>query len=276
MSNDTISTPELKKIAAHIRYNTIDMLVAGESHHIGCALDIIELLTYLYFVFLKVNPKKPDDAQRDIFILSKGHAASALYATLAQKGFFPVSLLQKYDQDGGVLPEHASRVAKGVELSTGSLGHGLPVGVGFALAAKQGKTKRKTVVMMSDGELDEGSNWEAIMFAGHHQLDNLIAIIDKNEMQGYAATQQVLDLAPLAQKFVNFGWEVQEIDGHNFTEMHNAFRSLEKSVHKPKLLIANTIKGKGVAFFEGKFESHYKSITSEQKSEILNELGGKR
>ena len=252
------------------------MLVPSASHHIGCALDIVEILVYLYFDFLNVYPKKPNHPNRDIFILSKGHAASALYAVLVLKGFFPKKVLLAYDQNGGTLPEHASRVAPGVELSTGSLGHGLPVGTGFALAAKNDKSNKKIVVLMSDGELDEGSNWESIMFAAHHKLNNLIAIIDKNDFQGYASTDKVLNLSPLLKKFEVFGWEGIEIDGHDFSELKNAFKRFKYSNDKPKVVICNTIKGKGVSIFEGKFESHYKSLSADEKQEALKELEGQK
>lgn len=276
ISNKIISAKNLKEIAANIRFSIIDMAVVKASHHIGCALDIVEILTYLYFDYLYVDPNNPNLDDRDIFILSKGHAASALYAVLAEKRFFSKKLLKEYDVDGGILPEHASRVVPGVELSTGSLGHGLSAGIGWAVASRNDGDKRKVVVLMSDGELNEGSNWEAFMFAGHHKLSNLIAIVDKNNMQGYAETNKVINLDPLSVKMKAFGWEVVEIDGHDFNQIKEAFKKISKISDKPKMIIANTIKGKGVALFEGKFESHYKSLTLEEKTKILKELGGEK
>jgi transketolase len=262
---------KLKEIASNIRFSIIKMLVPKESHHIGCSLSTVEILTTLYFNVLNVNPEKPEDKNRDIFILSKGHGAAALYATLAEKGFFKKDVLQKYDTDGGILPEHSTKVVPGIEASTGSLGHGLPIGIGFALDRLKNKSKSKAYVLLSDGELDEGSNWEAIMFAGHHRLHNLTVIIDLNGFQGYAETKEVIDLSPLSEKIKLFGWEVKECDGHDFMSLKTALDKKQSS-GKPRMIIAQTVKGKGVPYFEGKFEAHYKSIDEETKQKILKEL----
>jgi transketolase len=267
-----MDTQRLKKIASNIRFSIIDMLVPKESHHIGCSLSMVEILTTLYFDTLVVYPEKPDDKNRDIFILSKGHGAGALYATLAERGFFKKNILQKYDTDGGVLPEHSTKVVPGIEASTGSLGHGLPIGIGFALDRLKDKSESKVYVLLSDGELDEGSNWEAIMFAGHHQLRNLTVIVDLNGFQGYAETKKVIDLSPLSEKIKLFGWEVKECDGHNMVEISQSLSDLVKTGNKPKMIIAHTVKGKGIPYFEGKFEAHYKSIDEETKQKILKEL----
>jgi transketolase len=265
----------LKKISQELLVSMAKMLVPKVSHHIGPSAGIIDLLTYLYFDFLKVDPKKPDSPERDMFILSKGHAGAALYVALEHRGFFPKEDLKLYDVDGGKLPEHASRVVPGIELSTGSLGHGLPVGVGMALAARGDKIDKKVVVLMGDGELNEGSNWEAIMFAGHHQLNNLITIVDHNGFQGYSDTKNVIKLDPLKDKFESFGWNVKEIDGHDFSQIKTAIDPLRKKQAKPTLIIANTLKGKGISFFEGQFISHYKSLTEEQIKDLLQELEAK-
>ncbi|MFA5771001.1 MAG: transketolase [Patescibacteria group bacterium] len=262
---------ELEKIASEIRLLMLEALRPKESHHIGCAFSIADILTYLYFNELNVNPKNPKDPKRDIFLLSKGHAALALYATLCQKGFFPKARLLTYDQDGSDIPEHASIHAEGVELSTGSLGHALPVGIGFATSFLNDKKKNKVYVLLSDGELDEGSNWEAIMYAGHHKIKNLTAIVDKNGFQGYADTEKVLDLSPLKKKIEAFGWEVIEADGHNFESLKTVFDQ-RQSLSKPKMIIASTVKGKGIPYFEGRFDSHYKSINEETKNKIINEF----
>ena len=249
------------------------MLVPKESHHIGCSLSIVEILTVLYFQILHVNPKKPQDPDRDIFILSKGHAAAALYATLAARGFFPHRILNEYDTDGGLLPEHATKVVPGIEVSTGSLGHGLPLGIGFVLGSNTHKKKNSVYVLMSDGELNEGSNWEAIMFAGFHMLDNLVAVIDANGLQGYGPTKKVLDLGDIKDKIAPFGWNTYEVDGHNVQELATLFsRIKQKRNGKPHLVIARTIKGKGIPPFEGKFESHYYSISNEMKEDILRKM----
>lgn len=249
------------------------MLVPKESHHIGCSFDIVEILTYLYFQEMKIDPKKPNDPNRDIFILSKGHAAAGVYATLSERGYFKKEILGEYDTDGGILPEHITRVVPGVELSTGSLGHGLPVGVGFALSYKNDNKKNRTFVLVSDGELNEGSNWEAIMFAGHHKLDNLTVIFDKNDYQGYGKTADIIDLSPIENKLKEFGWNTYEINGHDFKDLKNVFTKIKKSKNKkPHFIIAKTIKGKGIPEFEGKFESHYHSITQEMKDELLKKI----
>lgn len=264
---------DLTQTAYNIRKNIIEMLVPKESHHIGCSLSIVEILTVLYFDILHIDPKNPNDKNRDIFILSKGHAAAALYATLAQRGFFSQEILSKYDTNGGILPEHITRVVTGVEVSTGSLGHGLPIGVGFALSNRQMNYKNFVYVLMSDGELNEGSNWEAIMFAGFHKLSNLVVIIDANGLQGYGSTKKVLDLGELKDKISPFGWNTYETDGHNLESLNSVFRLIKKkSNSKPHFIIAHTIKGKGIPHFEGKFESHYYSINEEMKKEILNKL----
>lgn len=259
----------LEKTAKEIRLLMLESLRPKESHHIGCAFSIVDILTYLYFNELNVNPKKPKDPSRDIFLLSKGHAALALYSTLCQKGFFSKARLLTYDQDGSDIPEHASIHVEGVELSTGSLGHALPVGIGFATSFSNDKKKNKVYVLLSDGELDEGSNWEAIMYAGHHRISNLTAIVDKNGLQGYSDTKNVLDLSPLKRKIEVFGWEVEECDGHDFESIKTVFDQ-RQSLIKPKMIIANTVKGKGISYFEGKFDSHYKSVDEKTKQELIN------
>ncbi|MCX6732305.1 MAG: transketolase [Candidatus Roizmanbacteria bacterium] len=256
-----------------LRKDLIEVLEPSESHHVGCSLSIIDIVAYLYFEALHVFPNEPKSPNRDIFILSKGHGALAVYVTLYKKGFFSKEVLATYDKNGSTLPEHISKGVPGVELSTGSLGHGLPVGLGFATSFINDKKDNKVVVLLSDGELDEGSNWEAIMYAGHHHLENLIVIVDLNGFQGYASTEKVLDLSPLKEKIVPFNWNVYEMDGHDFKSMENVFKQIGKSKNKkPHFIIAKTIKGKGIPFFEGKFESHYKSVDLATKNKILLDL----
>lgn len=249
------------------------MLVPAESHHIGCSLSTVEILVALYFSELKVNPKKPTDPNRDIFIFSKGHAAAALYSTLVGRGFFSKSILKKYDIDGGLLPEHVTKVVPGIELSTGSLGHGLPALIGFCLSFLRERKKNRGFILMSDGELNEGSTWEGIMFAGHHKLHNLIAIVDYNKMQGYGTTAEVLNLEPLNKKIETFGWNTYETNGHDINQLIKTFNKIKQLGNKkPNWILAHTVKGKGIPFFEGRFDSHYKSIDQETKSKILQEL----
>ncbi len=272
LSQEKVS--RLQKIASQVRINLLEMIVPHTSHHIGCALSIVELLTWLYFSVLKINPKNPKDKNRDIFILSKGHAASALYAVLYQKGFFSKKLLLSYDRNGSTLAEHAAVAVAGVEVSTGSLGHGLPVGVGFALAFKNEGRKNKVFVLLSDGELNEGSNWEAFMFAAQHKLNNLYVLLDKNGFQGYGRTSQVINLSPLSAKFTAFNWRVLVTDGHDFGKLSEIGQLLkEKPADKPTCIIAKTIKGKGVKVFEAApFESHYRSLDEKTKQLMLTEL----
>lgn len=263
----------LSKTAREIRLSIIKSLNPSVSHHIGCSLGIVEILTYLYFVELRIDPKEPKSPKRDMFILSKGHAGIALFSTLAHRGFFGLEVLEGYDQDGGTVPEHATTVVPGVELSTGSLGHGLPVGTGLALDFKNLADGRRAIVLMSDGELDEGSNWEAIMFAGHHKLKNLIAIIDANGFQGYGVTEKIINIAPITEKVSMFGWETYEIEGHDFSQMSQVFEQIKaKQTNKPSMIIAKTLKGKGIPHFEGKFESHYNSIDLATKEKLIAEM----
>ena len=182
-------------------------------------------------------------------------------------------IIGKYDTNGGILREHITRVVPGIELSTGSLGHGLPVGVGFALSNKNDNKKNRIFVLVSDGELNEGSNWEAFMFAGHQKLDNLTVILDKNDYQGYGLTSEIIDLSPIEGKLKNFGWNTYKADGHDFADLKKAFDNVKKSKNnKPNFIIAKTIKGKGIPEFEGKFESHYHSITQEMKDSLLKKI----
>lgn len=261
------------KLIRGLRREMMHILVPKETHHIGCSLSILDILVYLYFEKLQVNPKNPKDPNRDIFILSKGHGALALYMVLYKKGFFNKEYLQTFEQEGGNLPEHASSLVPGVELSTGSLGHGLSVGIGYATSFANDKKKNKLYVLISDGELNEGSNWEAIMYAGHHHLSNLIAIVDLNGFQGYSETKKVIDLNPLAKKLSIFGWNTYRADGHDLESLNKAFAEIEKTNNnKPHCIIAKTVKGKGIPYFEGKFESHYKSLNEDQIQEILKTL----
>jgi transketolase len=263
----------MEEKARDIRKLLFQTLVPGASHHIGSCLSCVEILTALYFKLLKVDSQKPDWNERDIFLMSKGHAGAVYFCVLAAAGFFDKELLGKFDVDNGILPEHVSRVVPGVELSTGSLGHALPVANGFALAFKNENRDNKVVVLNSDGELDEGSNWEAAAFAAHHKFDNIISIVDVNGFQGYGATEKVLKMAPLSEKFVSFGWEVFEIDGHNFEEIEMAYHKASHENGKPKVILAHTIKGKGIAKYENnQFESHYMGITKEEKEKILKSL----
>jgi transketolase len=260
--------------AREIRETALIMNHNANASHIGGALSMADILAVLYSDILNVNPQDPFYSERDRFLLSKGHACSALYAALAIKGFFPKELLKEYSQNGSILLTHASSKIPGVELSTGSLGHALSVGCGIALSAKKKNRNYRTFVLVSDGELDEGSNWEAILFAPQIKLDNLILIVDYNKIQSLGSVKDVIDLNPLIDKFIAFRWEAYEVDGHNHKSLKEIFGKVNDQNCKPKVIIANTIKGKGVSFMENQLLWHYRSPDEEQLKRAINELNG--
>uniref|UniRef100_UPI004047D1A2 transketolase n=1 Tax=Aliarcobacter sp. TaxID=2321116 RepID=UPI004047D1A2 len=238
------------------------MNAKSSASHSGTALSTVDILTMLYFKIMN----NPTLKSRDKFILSKGHGSSALYATLAERGYFSKNLLDGFYVDGGQLPGHLDKDAvPGVEVSSGSLGHGLSIG----MANKIDKLDNHVYVMCGDGELNEGSVWEAIMYAPHKNLDNLTMIVDYNKLQGYGKTNEVINLEPLNQKLQSFNWDVLEIDGHNYEEIEKA---LSQATSKPKIIIAHTIKGKGVSYMENEFVWHYKSPNNEQLEQAIKEL----
>lgn len=252
------------------------MVHRARASHIGGALSMMDILAALYGPGgrLRVDPLRADWPDRDRFILSKGHACTGLYATLALAGFFPVRDLETYARDGSALMSHASHHVRGVELSTGSLGHGLPVACGIAFGARTLQSPARTVVLLSDGELDEGSNWEAILFAGHHKLDALWAIVDANAIQSLGAVADVLGLEPLGDKFRAFGWSVCEVDGHDVGALHATLDlSAPPTRGQPTVVIARTVKGCGVGFMEDSLTWHYKSPSDEELAQALAELG---
>jgi|YNPNPStandDraft_1061719.scaffolds.fasta_scaffold40975_2 transketolase len=263
----------IEELALRLRRHCVMMTHRARSSHIGSCFSAVELLAVLYTQVLRVNPNWPDWPDRDRFIMSKGHAAAALYATLAEVGFFPVERLKAFCQNGSNMPGHATHSAvPGVEISTGSLGHGLSVGVGMALAAKRDGKGYRVFVMLSDGECDEGSTWEAALFAPHHKLDNLIAIVDYNKIQSLGMVKEVLDLDPLAEKWKAFGWAVREVDGHDVHALIDVFSALPFETGKPSCVIAHTVKGKGVSFMENKLLWHYRSPQGEELERALAEL----
>lgn len=231
-----------------------------------------DMLAVLYADIMNIRVDDPKWADRDRLILSKGHSCVGLYSTLALKGFFDATELQDYAKDGSRLMSHISHKVPGVEFSTGSLGHGLPFGCGKALAAKRLGKHWTTFVIVSDGELDEGSNWEAILFAPHHRLDNLTLLVDYNKIQSLGFVADVIDLGPLAAKFEAFGWNVIEIDGHDHEQIRMALSNKSKVEGKPTCVIANTIKGKGVDFMENSLKWHYSSPSKEQLESALRQL----
>lgn len=275
MQMQKISEHEVSDLAKRIRLDILSMTSRGSSSHIGSCFSQVDILAVLYGRILQVDPKNPRWKERDRFILSKGHAGASVYATLAERGFFPVEKLLTHYQDGSDLSGHVSHKGiPGVELSTGSLGHGLGVGVGMAKAAKMDGAPWRTFVMMSDGECDEGSNWEAVLFAAHHKLDNLVAVIDYNKIQSLAPIAETLALEPFADKWKAFGWEVKEVDGHNYAALERVFSDISPPSGKPCVVIAHTVKGKGVSFMEHSVLWHYRSAKGDEYEAARKELSG--
>lgn len=261
----------LKLQAKRIRRLVVEMGYNSGASHTGSALSIVDILTILYFKILNINPHKPKEQNRDWFILSKGHASAALYATLATRGYFGEDLLKKYYCDDGILPGHIDHTAApGLEVSSGSLGHGLSLGIGIALGVKTNKEKSNIFVIVGDGELNEGSIWEGIMLIPHIKLTNITLIVDHNKYQGYGSCKDILDLSPIENKIRAFGWEVISVDGHDFNALDKAL--LVDTTPKTKAIVANTVKGKGVSFMENNFVWHYKSTNDEEFDIAMKEL----
>jgi len=259
----------MKKILKNIRKNIIHIAHLSKSPHIGSALSCVDIIGTLYFKILKLEPFE----KRDIFILSKAHSAMALYATLYEKNYFTKKEFESYYQNGGILPAHTDKKSnKYIEISGGSLGHGLPIGVGMAYSMKLKKEKRKVFVLMGDGESQEGSVWESAMIAPKLNLDNLIVFIDRNNLQGYGRADELLSYEPIDDKFRAFNWEVIRIDGHNVNEI---IKAVKLKTDKPKMIISDTTKGKGVKFMEDKLIWHYYIVTDEIKREALRKLNEK-
>jgi transketolase len=264
----------LSELARRIRVHVVRMTSRANSSHIGSSFSMSELLAVLYGGgVLRIDPMRPDWPDRDRFILSKGHGCAGLYAALAEAGFFPLPELDTFYLNGTRLAGHATTTVPGVELSTGSLGHGLPVGTGMALAAKRAGETHRVFVLLSDGECDEGSVWEAALFAPQHKLDNLVAIVDYNKIQSLGTVKEVMDLDPLADKWRSFRWSVREIDGHDVDAISNALHAVPFEPGKPSCIIAHTVKGKGVSFMEDKLLWHYRAPLNEDRAAALRELG---
>jgi len=251
---------QLEKTSKEIRKQILKMIVKSTASHIASAYSTVELLVYLYEKVLNFNPRKPNDPNRDKFILSKGWAVSCLYSILAYKGFFDKKMLDDYGIDGGrLIAMMTLNNIPGIEATTGSAGHGLPIGAGMAAAMKLEKINRRVYVILGDGECDEGSIWETALIASHHKLNNLVAIIDYNKWQSFGRTNEVLNLEPLKEKWQSFGWQAIEINGHNFKEIDSAIKKGHLSKIKPTMIIAHTIKGKGLSAIEDNNDYHYKT-----------------
>ncbi len=268
-----MSVEELKKKSISIRTEVFTRAYRTKSGHLGSSFSIIDILVCLYFGYLKVDPANPLSPSRDRFILSKGHGCSSLYSVLADRGFFPKEELSTFLQDNSRLPGHpSSLLVPGIEASTGSLGHGLCIGVGMALAAQRDNASCRTVVLLSDGECDEGSTWEAILSAGHWHLGNLICIVDYNKIQSFGFVKDVMGLEPFAEKWRAFGWYVQEVNGHNHDDILQGLEKASEHRDQPSVIIAHTVKGKGISFMENKVEWHYWPPSPEQYRVGISEL----
>lgn len=271
--NSRATEDELRSVARKLRSHSLRMISQAKTSHIGSCLSVADILAVMYGRILRVDPRRPDWPDRDRLIMSKGHAAAITYAAVAEAGFMPAERLEGYARNGSQLYGHVTHVGvPGIEFSSGSLGHGLPVGTGMALAGKRAGAKWRVFVVMSDGELDEGSNWEAILFAGHHQLDNLTIVIDYNKIQSLDAVDKTLRLEPLADKFRAFGWSPREVDGHDVAALSTALEAVPLEKGRPSAIIAHTIKGKGVSWMEGKVLWHYRAPTPDELVTALAEV----
>ncbi|HYL04714.1 MAG TPA: transketolase [Thermoanaerobaculia bacterium] len=269
--------PALPDIAHTLRRHIVHLAADSPGAHVGGSMSVVEILTVLLFDgVMRVDPERPKMEGRDYLIFSKGHASAALYAALAEAGFFPVEELATYKQMGSRLAGHSLKSIPGVELATGSLGHGLAVGNGLALAAKHDRLAYRVFVVLGDGECQEGSVWEAAMTAAHYRLDNVVAIVDRNGVQEDGPTEEIMALEPFAAKWRAFNWEVREVDGHDLAALSAALHQLPFAPNRPSLLLARTVKGKGVSFAENTNAWHYGKLSAEQKAQALAELDAAR
>jgi len=257
-------------LARTIRIHALAMVHKANASHIGSCLSMADMVAVLYGDIVRHDPKNPQWPQRDRVIVSKGHACAIMYAVLAEAGYFDMKLLESYGANGTIFQGHLSHHVAGVELSTGSLGHGLPVACGLAMAIKREQRHQRIFAILSDGELDEGSNWEAILFAGHQKLYPLVALIDYNKIQSFGTVSEVLELEPLADKWRACHWHVVELDGHDHDALKLALQNTHSSM--PTVIIAHTVKGKGVRFMENALQWHYKSPSAEQLQQAIVEI----
>lgn len=270
--HEAMNLTDTIELARRIRLHALNMTSSGGASHIGAVFSCADILAVLYGRVLNVDPLKPDWALRDRFILSKGHAGAGLYAALAERGFFPVQKLSTHYQNGSDLSGHVSHKLPGVDLSTGSLGHGLSVAAGMAYAGALRGARHRVFCLLSDGECDEGSTWEAVLFAAHQGLSNLVAIVDNNRIQGIGRVQDIIGLAPFARKWSSFGWAVRECDGHDHATLRDLLNEVPFSPRRPSCLIAHTTKGKGVSFMEDTVLWHYRIPRGDEYEAALSEL----
>ncbi|MGL5314464.1 MAG: transketolase [Peptostreptococcaceae bacterium] len=264
---------QLEKHAINIRKNIVEMITESKSGHPGGSLSAVEILTYLYFKEMNINENNLDSKKRDYFVLSKGHAAPVLYATLSERGFIPQEELMTLRKIGSRLQGHPdSKKIKAIDVSTGSLGQGISNAVGLALGAKLDNSDSRVYTLLGDGELQEGLVWEAAMSAAHYKLDNLVAFVDYNTLQIDGKNEDVMNIKPLDNKFESFGWNVIIIDGHGFSQIEKALETTKNIKNKPTVIIANTVKGKGVSFMEHNAGWHGTAPNSEQRELAIKEL----
>jgi transketolase len=268
------STAELEQAAREIRGRLVELSHASGVPHLGSALSCADILVELYWRQLRIDPATAGDPDRDIFILSKGHAAPTLYVTLAMRGFFDADVLDTIGKPGSVLAEQPSpRCVPGLEAATGSLGHGLPLGIGLALASRLGGGERRVFVLMSDGECNEGSVWEAAMMAPARRLERLLVVVDYNKWQATDRSQEVMAIEPLTDKFEAFGWSTYSVDGHDFGQLHERLSALPDGSGRPVAVIAHTVKGKGISFMEDDNNWHYRIPNEAEVDAARHELG---
>jgi transketolase len=268
----TVKDLELK--ARQVRIGVLDMVYKSKAGHVGGSMSSIDILTTLYYKVLNIDPKNFSDPDRDRFVLSKGHIAESLYYILGDKGFFDKEKLKTYSQYGSSLIGHPNNKNNGVEVNTGSLGHGLPVAVGMALSGKRDNKNYRVFTLMGDGEQAEGSVWEGAMAAANYKLDNLVGIVDRNGLQISGTTEEVMSLKDLSSKWTSFGWEVVAVDGNNIEELLKVFNNIPAKEGKPTMIIAKTVKGKGISYMENKANWHHGVPTEEQYNQAVKELEG--
>jgi len=263
----------LKALSYKLRRDVVEMIMAGKAGHIGGDMSVMETMVSLYFHAMNISPENQNDPNRDMFVMSKGHCVETLYAVLAEKGFFPIEqVIREYSQFGSKFIGHPNNKLPGIEMNSGSLGHGLPVAIGMALAQKMNKTDARTYVVMGDGELAEGSVWEGAMSATQYKLDNLCAVVDRNRLQISGTTEEVMHQDYVEERFKTFGWNVISVDGNDIDVMNAAFDEAKTVKSRPTLIVANTTKGKGSAVMENKAAWHHHVPSQEEYEQIMADL----
>lgn len=268
---------ELKVMSYDLRRDVVDMIISGKGGHIGGDMSMMDILVTLYFKVMNISPENQDDPNRDRFILSKGHSVETLYAVLAKKGFFPMEeVISQFSKFGSPYIGHPNNKLPGIEMNSGSLGHGLPVAVGMALAGKQDGRNYRVYTIMGDGELAEGSVWEGAMSAAHYKLDNLCAVVDRNRLQISGSTEEVMHHDDLQARFEAFGWHVIQVDGHDYDALVASFEKAKHTKGQPTMLIANTVKGCGSAVMENKAGWHHHVPNQEEYEQILSDFNARK